>query len=172
MEYPQHYPDFFTATILEWKPLLQQDKFKEIIINSLRFLVEDKRVTVFGFVIMSNHIHIIWRAANNYTRTKIQQSFMKYTAQIILKELRNSGLQELERYYVGTSDRKYQIWERNPLSIEIRSNEVMFQKLNYIHLNPVRAGICKLPEEYLHSSASLYAANKMLWNFVTKWEID
>ncbi|MDR6563262.1 MULTISPECIES: hypothetical protein [unclassified Arcicella] len=52
-----HYTQFFTATILSWKPLLKPDKYKQIIIDSLKFLVENHRVKVYGFVIMPNHIH-------------------------------------------------------------------------------------------------------------------
>ena len=53
----QNYLQFFTATNLWWKKLLQPDKYKQIIIDSLKFLVENKRVKVYGFVIMPNHIH-------------------------------------------------------------------------------------------------------------------
>lgn len=59
INYPVYWPQFFTATILEWKPLLKQDKYKDVIIESLRFLVNDKRIKLFAFVIMSNHIHLI-----------------------------------------------------------------------------------------------------------------
>jgi REP element-mobilizing transposase RayT len=54
------YPQFFTATITEWQKLLEPDKYKDIIINSLRFLVEDKRIKLYAFVIMSNHIHLFF----------------------------------------------------------------------------------------------------------------
>ena len=55
--YPIYYPQFFTATILEWKHLLADDKHKDIIINSLKFLVAEKRIILNAFVIMSNHMH-------------------------------------------------------------------------------------------------------------------
>jgi len=50
------YPQFLTATNLEWKELLKQDKYKDIIIDSFRYLVKEKRVKIFSFVIMDNHI--------------------------------------------------------------------------------------------------------------------
>ncbi len=171
MQYPVHYPHFFTATILEWKHLLQQDKLKEIIINSLRFLVEKNRVEVFAFVIMSNHIHIIWRIQNDDEKVKVQHSFMKYTAQRILEELQNNHPKVLPYFYVGAKDRKYQIWERNALSIEIHSNDVMLQKMNYMHQNPVKAGVVGNELEYKYSSALHYKTDKAVWDFVTKWEI-
>ncbi|MDX2195300.1 MAG: transposase, partial [Cytophagales bacterium] len=64
-------------------------------------------------------------------------------------------------------DRKYQIWERNPLSIELRTKEVSEQKLDYIHLNPVKAGICHSSIEYKYSSAKFYELNQEEWDFLT-----
>ena len=54
-----HYPHFFTATILEWKHLLYDDEIKDIIIRSLEFMEADKRIKVYGFVIMPDHIQVI-----------------------------------------------------------------------------------------------------------------
>ena len=53
------YHQFFTASIKGWYKLLQHDKYKDIIVHSLRFLVEDKRIKLYAFVIMSDHIHLI-----------------------------------------------------------------------------------------------------------------
>ncbi|HEX8334087.1 MAG TPA: hypothetical protein VF622_15815 [Segetibacter sp.] len=95
---------------------------------------------------------------------------MKYTAQMIIKDLRNNHKEVLEMFRVKASDRKYQIWERNPLSISLWSQSVFQQKMDYIHLNPVVAGICKFPEDYNYSSAAFYinAVNK--WSFLTHYK--
>ena len=170
MKFPIHYPTFFTATVLEWKPLLQQDNFKDIIINSLEFLVKDNRVEIFGFVIMKNHIHLIWRVTNEHKPIKVQQSFMKYTAQMMIKEMKNNHPKVLEHFKVNAKDRTYQIWERNSLSVEIRSNKIFFQKLHYIHQNPVKAQLVEKEEDYFYSSASLYLINNNKWKFLKKWE--
>ncbi|MES2380037.1 MAG: transposase [Bacteroidota bacterium] len=170
MEIIEYYPEFFTATILEWKHLLKQDTYKDIIVNSLEFLVQQKRIVVYGFVLMNNHIHIIWQVQANNKPKEIQLSFMKYTAQMIIKDLRNNHQQVLVHFRVDNKDRKHQIWERNPLNIELRSREVLEQKLNYIHQNPVKANLCLLPEEYVFSSAAYYyCIDKNKWNFITHY---
>src|SRR5690349_15725150 len=109
MSFNNYYPDFFTATILEWKLLLKHDKFKDIIIESIKFLVNDNRVIIYAFVIMNNHIHLIWQVSDAYKPTDVQHSFMKYTAQIILKELRNNHQKVLALFEVKekTEDIKY-----------------------------------------------------------------
>ncbi len=156
MKYPVFWPQFYTATILEWKPLLQQDKYKDIIIESLRFLVCKKRITLYAFVIMSNHIHLIWQALGEFTPDNIQHSLMSFTAHQFKNDLKQKHPQVLSQFKVDAKDRDYQFWERNSLGIDLFNEAVFFQKLDYIHWNPVKAGLCKLPEEYYYSSAKFY----------------
>ena len=85
----EYYPQFFTATILEWKHLLIEDKYKDIIIESLRFLVKEKRVVVYSFVLMPNHIHIIWQIQGEHKRENVQRDFLKFTAQKIKYDLKD-----------------------------------------------------------------------------------
>lgn len=103
---------------------------------------------------MSNHIHVIWHVQANYHPKEIQLSFMKFTAQMIIKDLRNNHKEVLEQFMVKASDRTYQIWERNALSTSLWTHSVFQQKLQYIHHNPVVVGLCRFPEEYKYSSAS------------------
>jgi len=109
MLFSDFYPDYFTATILEWRHLLKPDKYKDIIISSLEFLGKENRIKVYAFTIMSNHIHVIWQVQDCYKPKDIQLSFMKYTAQMIIKDLRNNHTEVLEKFNVKTNDRKYQV---------------------------------------------------------------
>jgi REP element-mobilizing transposase RayT len=161
------YPHFFTATNLEWKNLLQPDKYKNIIIASMKHLVKERRVNIYGFVIMPNHIHIIWQLQHGQKRENVQRDFLKHTAQTIKEDMLLNKPAELKAYLVNDKDRKYQFWERNALSVELWSEKVFMQKLNYIHENPVRAGICKSCVEYKYSSALFYETGKDNWGFLT-----
>jgi len=163
----EEYVQFFTATILEWKHLLKPDKYKQIILDSLQFLVANKRIKVYGFVIMINHIHLIWHIQREFKRENVQRDFLKYTAQRIKADIEKNHPKVLPLFLVNAKDRKYQIWERNPLSIDIWSREVLWQKLQYMHLNPVRAGVYRLPEEYHWSSAMFYHTGKDNFGFLT-----
>ena len=84
------HPQFFTATILEWKKLLAPDKYKDIIIDSLTFLVKNNRVFIYGFVIMPNHIHLIWQMKENINPSHVQRDFLKFTAQQIKFDLQKN----------------------------------------------------------------------------------
>ena len=170
MPFNNYYPDFYTATILEWKRLLKPDKFKDILISSLKFLIHNNRIVLYGFVIMDNHIHLIWQISDAYKPHEVQQSFMKFTSQMMLKELRNNHKKALALFEVNAKDRKHQIWERNAVSVSLFNRNVFLQKLEYIHNNPVRAGLCVLLEEYKYSSASFYFNGDKHWDFLTHYE--
>ena len=163
------YPQFFTATNLEWKNLLQLDKYKDIVIDAMRFIVSDKRVIIYGFVIMQNHIHIVWQMQAGVKRENVQRDFLKHTAQKMQEDMIRNKSKDLSEYLVNAKDRKYQFWERNSLSVDLWSEKVLTEKLRYIHQNPVRARLCRFPEEYKYSSALLYKTGFDNWGFLTHY---
>ncbi len=163
------YPQFFTATNLEWKLLLIADKYKDIVVDSMRFIVTDKRVIIYGFVIMQNHIHIIWQMQSGMKRENVQRDFLKHTAQKMQEDMMRHKPEGLVDYLVNAKDRKYQFWERNSLSVDLWSEKVLAQKLQYIHQNPVRAGLCQFAEAYKYSSALLYKTGIDNWGFLTHY---
>jgi putative transposase len=162
----KQYADFITVTCLEWKHILKEDRFKHIIVESLSFLSDAKRADIYAFVIMSNHFHLIWQMLGDNKREDVQRDFLRYTSQQILKILRNEQSVILHELLVKSQDRKYQVWERNSLSIPLWSDMVIDQKLEYIHHNPVRAGLCKYPWEYIFSSAGFYYRSDKRWKFL------
>lgn len=124
----EYFPQFFTATILNWKLLLKYDTYKLIVVNSLSFLAQEKRVKIYAYVIMPNHIHLIWQVNDNHKVEKVQQSFLKYTAQQIKFDLQKNNPTLLEEFWVNAKDRDYQFWERNALSIDLYSDKFFEQK--------------------------------------------
>ncbi|PWK78675.1 hypothetical protein LX99_01123 [Mucilaginibacter oryzae] len=151
--------EFFTATCLNWQPLLHSDKYKNIVIDSLNFLVKNNRIWLYGYVIMPNHIHILWCKQPDWLNKNVQQHFSKFTAQQLKFSMINDS-RSLENYKSSQNDREYQFWERRPYKATMYNRIVLEQKLDYIHNNPVKAELCQLPEEYLHSSASYYIKNE------------
>jgi len=129
---------FFTATILGWKPILQNNRYKQLVLDSMAYLVNKNRCVIFGFVLMPNHIHLLWQMKETHKMADVQRDFLKFTGQMMKTDLEKSNSALLQEFYVNLKDRKYQIWKRNSLSIEMFSKEIMEQKLDYIHNNPVQ----------------------------------
>ncbi len=140
---------FSTYTNLNWHKVLESDKNKKIILNSLKFLVDEKRIILYGFVIMPNHIHLIWSISHDYKLSEVQRDFLKFTAQQIKFCLIADNDKILDDLVVYSKDRIVQIWERNGLSFMLNSPETTIQKLNYIHNNPIKEKwvLCEKPSD-------------------------
>lgn len=113
------WPQFYTSTIYEWKHLLLEYDFKNIITGSLQFLVTNKRIVLIGFVVMSNHIHLIWQVQHGFTPAEVQFSFMKYTYQQMKRLLTKENPASLEQYKVNKGDRDFEFCKRESLSVEL-----------------------------------------------------
>ena len=149
---------YFTATVLNWKNILKTGKYKDVLIDSFRFLVNKERVRIFAFVIMPNHFHAVWKINENLEKSDYQRDLMKFTGQTILRDLKRNQIEIYNSLYVGAKDRKHQLWERNPLSVPLYTQKVLEQKINYIHANPVRPNwnLADEPQDYKYSSAKFY----------------
>ena len=147
---------FFTATIHNWLPLLTHDNNQELIISYLKKLCDNGLITVYAFVLMPNHIHIIWRQNKLNGKETPQGSFLKYTAHEFLKKLKVSGLSVF--YEVTAANKKHEIWQRDSLSVELYSRAVALQKFQYIHSNPVSGKwlLSKDDLNYHYSSSRFY----------------
>jgi putative transposase len=164
-----HHAQFITITNLNWIPLLQNDHHKQIVVEALETRIQKKEVTVYGFVIMPNHMHIIWQLNDGIVREHFQRDFLKFTARSLLNFMRMNNDPLLNSLKVSAIDRKYQVWERNSLSIDLYSEKAFVQKLNYLHNNPVshKWELANLPEEYNYSSARFYETGISQFNWLT-----
>ncbi len=149
---------FWTATINQWQKLLEPDTYKEIIIQSLAYLTNTNKIDVYGFVIMPNHIHLIWRIKELNGKETAQGSFLKYTAHEFRKLLYKEDKQQLVAYETAAANKKHEFWQRDSLAVHLYDQQIAFQKLNYIQYNPLQEHwhLVKDPCEYKYSSAAYY----------------
>ena len=150
---------FFTAVCYDWLKLLDDDEAKQIIVEALQHKTQKGQVKVCAFVIMPNHIHLIWRIQNGYQLEDVQRDFLKFTARELLKLIqRRKGKLGLEELFVGLKDRVFQVWKRNSMSIDLMHEWFFKQKLDYLHDNPCQSHwqLADLPENYKYSSAKFY----------------
>ena len=160
---------FWTITINKWNHLLQNDDNKLIVISSLQWLVQNRLVDIYGYVIMPNHIHLLWQQLKMNGKEFPKNSFEKFTAKSLVTKMKQQNDPELKKYEVQASDRKYHIWLRDPLAVRIFSKEMAEEKLDYIHDNPLQShwNLCKMADEYRFSSAAFYQTGRDEFNLVT-----
>src|SRR5882672_5510306 len=110
---------FWTATINQWQKLLWSDRYKDVIIDSLDYLSSEGKIDVFGFVIMPNHLHLIWRTKELNGKETAQGSFLKYTAHEFRKMLYKEDKNKLLSFRVDDINKKHEFWQRDPLAVPL-----------------------------------------------------
>lgn len=150
---------FVTATVVEWIPLFKHPKYAEVIINSLTWMQKEKRLLLFAFVIMPTHAHIIIKPEKQTIGETVQQ-FGSFTAHEILKKVRKDSKTDwLKIFDQEKRDprHKHSIWQ-DIQAKNIFSIEVLHQKMEYIHQNPIAKDWKLITDraDYPYSSAGYY----------------
>lgn len=159
---------FYTSTIYKRRPLIQQYQFYDTIIDSLTFLHSRKCLRVYGFVIMPNHMHLIWQMLKPNGKESPVASLMKFTGHSFQKYLLQQNQKDLLNYQVDSVTRKYNFWQPEPDWYLLKKEKTTIQKLNYIHSNPLQAKwrLVEHPEEYVYSSAKFYETGIKTFDFL------
>ncbi|QQY34547.1 Transposase and inactivated derivatives [Chryseobacterium gleum] len=160
----QDRPHFLTCTIIEWIDIFTRKTYRDSIIECLEFCIKNKGMILYGYVIMSNHLHFIVQSRDGKLSDLIRD-FKKFTAKQILDKMQTEPESRkdwiLERLAKATEthsrNKNFQVWQYGNHAEEIFSLKFLWDKLNYIHLNPVRAGIVSKANHYVYSSATNYS---------------
>jgi REP element-mobilizing transposase RayT len=162
----QTLPHFITATVVDWVDVFTRTSYRDVVVACLDFCIRDKAMVLYGYVIMSNHIHMIVQSGDG-DLAGLLRDFKKFTASKILEKIKSDPESRrewmLEHFKLATDghsrNKNYQFWQYGNHPEEIYSNKFMWSKLDYIHLNLVRAGIVAKASHYIYSSASNYVSN-------------
>jgi len=172
---------FITLTITKWIHVFKEYHQKRMVIESLRYCQNNKGLVIYSYCIMSNHIHLICKAGGEMGLSYILRDFRRFTASKILRYASNlpeKRSNKILNAFIAEArnlkgKQKYKIWQQGYRAIEISSNIFFDQKIEYIHQNPVRAGLVNKAEDYLFSSARNYAEMDGLLDVVVsygKWK--
>jgi len=156
--YRAHEPDaahFVTATIVEWLPVFTTASRCDVLVESLEYCREHKGVKIHAWVILDNHFHGIFAAPD---LSRVLADFKRHTARRILEVLEAENCEWLLnqfRYFRAAhkTESEHQVWQEGSHPQAIMSDEMMFQKLEYLHNNPVKRGLVASPEHWRYSSA-------------------
>ncbi len=156
---------FLTPTVVGWVDVFTRRKYKDIIIDSLKYCMENKGLVINAYVIMSNHLHLICHAKDGNRLSDILRDFKAHTSKAIIQsiledkvESRQEWMLRMFKYYAkyNSNNKTYQFWKLDNKPIELQSPKWTTTRLDYIHNNPVEAGYVIEAEYYVYSSASNY----------------
>jgi REP element-mobilizing transposase RayT len=146
----------------------QQEGTRDLVIESLKYCGEKKGLVIYAWCIMSNHVHLIISAKDNNV-SDVLGDFKKFTSKQILKaiiehagESRREWMLQIFKKAGEANSRNtnYEFWQQDNQPKIIYTPDFGRQKLEYIHDNPVEAGIVEKAEEYCYSSARNYYYGK------------
>ncbi len=165
-----NFPHFVTCSVVNWLPVFARPDVVGIIYDSWRFLQQSGRMTLLGYVIMENHLHAIATSPN---LSKEIGDFKSFTARRIidlLRERRDAIIDLLEFFKARhKSTQQFQLWQEGSHPQQVISDEMLVQKLEYMHFNPVKRGYVDRPEDWRYSSARNYLGQESLIEICTDW---
>ena len=164
---------FVTFTIVEWIRIFDDEANINTFIDSIKYCQQHKGLEVYAWVIMPNHLHMVIGRNGEPTLSQIIGDLKSHTARQIRKVLKEDS--ESLAYQIlilngskNSRNQDFQLWQQHNHPIEISSDHMFDQKVDYIHTNPVEAGIVKYPESWKWSSAIDYTGGKGLLEIT--WE--
>ena len=166
-KYKFYNPDgiyFITPTITGWIDLFAKLRYRDIIIDGLKYCQKEKGLVIHSWCIMSSHLHLIVSSNGKEEIAAIVRDLKKYTSKAIIEEIKGASESRKEwmlKLFEEAGVRlkrisRYKVWQDGNHPIELDSNEMLDQKLDYIHENPVKQGIVYQAEDYCYSSAIDY----------------
>ena len=146
---------FVTSTIVAWLPIFTTAARCDILVESLEYCRSKKALRIGAWVILDNHFHAILAAPD---LPRVMADFKRHTASRIIAQLESERCEWLLnqlRYFRAAhkSESEHQVWQEGFHPQAIVSDEMMEQKRQYLHQNPVKRGLVANPEHWRYSSA-------------------
>lgn len=146
---------FVTTTVLDFVHAFRRAEARDTLAFSLLKELRLEGATLFAYVVMPHHIHMIVRPRQDMNIRRLMQILKPRTGRAVSKLLSEDELKQFDQQR-GLNGNTF--WQRSFRSAVIGNEKMFFQKVRYIHMNPVKAGYVERPEEYKWSSAGLYAS--------------
>jgi len=162
-------PHFITFAVVNWIDVFTRETYIQILLDSLKFCIEKKGLKLHAWVIMSNHVHLIASAQEGVKLADIMRDMKKFTSQRIIAAI-NENQQESRKDWLiwmfkragakNNNNDTYQFWQQDNHPIELSTNEMIDQRMDYLHKNPVKAGSVWEPQHYKYCSAIDYYSDE------------
>lgn len=158
---------FVTFTVINWIDIFIRDEYRNVFLDSVGYCQKNKGLEVYAWCIMTSHIHMILGSKGENKLEDIIRDLKSFTSRSIRKLIENKEkVGESRREWISKmmrqaglnngNNKDFQFWQQHNNPIELSTNFLLDQKLEYIHKNPVEAGFVESPEMWFYSSAKDY----------------
>jgi len=142
-----------------------REDYRTILIESLKFCQTEKGLELYGWCLMPSHVHLIMGSRKN-PMEDILRDFKSYTSKKLREAIQNHPGESRKEWMIwmmksagkrNSNNNDWQFWQQHNQPIELSTNKMLDQKINYLHNNPVKAGFVSNPEDWIYSSAIDYS---------------
>ncbi len=166
---------FVTLTVTDKLFVFATDYHKLVIVDSLCYCQKQLGLEINAWCLMGNHLHMLCSVKGEFDLPTIIQRFKRHTTKILLASYRdepkNPGNRKIDRFAERAKSLKTQdnkIWDNGYHALEMHTPELAWKKMQYIHQNPVKAGMVEYAEDYVYSSAQAYKTNSNPQNCILR----
>ncbi|MCW3084798.1 MAG: transposase [Bacteroidetes bacterium] len=161
---------YVTLTIVGWMDVFTRKEYVYNLMKNIKYCQENKGLEVYAYVIMSNHVHMVARSSEQPLNFLLG-NFKSYTSKQLITQIESNSQESRKDWLIhmfkfygrgNSQNEEVQFWQNGNHPIELRSWEVIKQKINYLHNNPVKQGIVANPQDYIYSSAYEFSEIKVL----------
>ena len=161
---------FVSFATTNWIDLFIRNEYRQVILNSIKYCQLNKDLELYGWCIMTSHVHLIIGTRGNPLQN-IMRDLKRHTAESLHKLIQTNVTESRKEWMIWMMERaakknknpaKFQLWQPESHPIQLMNNAMAHQKLDYIHNNPVEAGFVSNAEEWTYSSAIDYYGGKGL----------
>jgi putative transposase len=162
--------NFITITVVDWVDIFTRVEYKDFIVQCLNHCQKNKGLNILAYVIMSNHLHLVVKDTT-IPLSDILRDFKSYTSKELFKKIESHPQESRKRWMTAIFKKRgsenalnlnHQIWQNENYPVALINEEMLRQKIDYIHNNPVRAGLVNESFEYLYSSAHPFSPLKVM----------
>jgi len=172
--YKFHNPEglyFISFAVVGWLDVFTRNEYKDLFLESLEFCQKNKGLEIHAWCIMTNHVHLVFRSINGQPPELLIGDLKRFTSQSIVKSIKENPRESRKDFLLdffkkeadkSSNVKHYQFWRHDNKPIELWSNKIIQQKIDYVHNNPVESGLVYKAEDYVYSSAIDYSGQKGL----------
>lgn len=156
---------FVTSTVVDWIDVFTRDIYRDILLGSFRHCQKNQGLQLHAWVLMPNHFHLICSFINNAIPGMVIKNIKSFTAMKIIDAIINKPRESRKNWMLDLfekngqrmkSNLRFQFWQHENHPVLPTNNEMLNQRMDYVHENPERAGFVNHPIDWKHSSAIDY----------------
>jgi putative transposase len=155
---------FVTFAVINWIDLFIRNEYKNILLKSFEYCINNKGLEVYAYCIMTSHVHVII-GSNKEPMENIMRDLKRHTSETLKEAIEKHPTESRKQWMLqqmieagtaNSNNSSFQLWQQHNKPMELRTEEQLYDTLKYIHRNPVIAGFVEKEEDWLYSSARNY----------------